>query len=178
MSGSTQVSRVGLGWTSLERPSVVAGQTLLVAALITLPLFYTVVPPLEDYPNHLARIFALSSLDADPLLASFYEAEWAAIPNLIMDLVAPPLVPLVGIYAAGRIFLGVALLLMLTGPVVLHRVVHKRWSAWPLIGGLVYNGFLFVGLMNYLFGVGLAAWGWPSGSCSPTARRCSGARRA
>jgi hypothetical protein len=146
--------------SGVERPSVVAGQTLLVAALIILPLLYTLVPPLEDYPNHLARIFALSSLQGNPLLAQFYEVEWAPIPNLIMDLVAPPLVPLVGIYAAGRIFLAIALLLMLTGALALHRAVHGRWSAWPLIGGIfVYNGFLFVGLVNYLFGVGLAVWG-------------------
>jgi hypothetical protein len=145
---------------AVERPIVVAGQTLLAAGLIILPLIYTLVPPLEDYPNHLARIFALSSLKGNPYLSQFYEVEWAPIPNLIMDLVAPPLVPLVGIYAAGRIFLGSALLLMLTGSLVLHRAVHGRWSAWPLVGGIfVYNGFLFVGLVNYLFGVGLAIWG-------------------
>jgi hypothetical protein len=159
-SSAKRVAKIFPIWVDLERPSVVAGQTLLAAALIILPLFYTAVPPLEDYPNHLARTFALSSLPDNPILARFYEVEWAPIPNLIMDLVAPPLVPFVGIYAAGRIFLGLALLLMLTGPLVLHRAVHGRWSAWPLVGGLfVYNGFLFVGLMNYLFGVGLAVWG-------------------
>jgi hypothetical protein len=144
----------------VERASVVAGQTVLVAAVIMLPLLYTLVPPLEDYPNHLSRIFALASLPQNGILARFYEVEWAAIPNLIMDLVTPPLVPFVGIYVAGKLFLGAALLLMLTGPLALHRAVHGHWSAWPLVGGLfVYNGFLFVGLMNYVFGVGLAVWG-------------------
>jgi hypothetical protein len=143
-----------------ERPAVVAGQTALIGALILVPLLYTLVPPLEDYPNHLARIFALATLRSSPALASFYEIQWSMIPNLIMDLVAPPLVPWVGIYAAGRIFIGAALLLMLTGPVLLHRVVHGVWSAWPLVGAiLIYNGFVFVGLLNYLFGVGLAVWG-------------------
>ncbi len=99
----------------------------------------------------------------------FYETDWAAIPNLIMDLVIPPLVPWVGIYIAGRIFIGLTLLLLLLGPMVLHRAIYRNWSAWPLVGGLfVYNGFLFVGLMNYLFGVGvavfgLAAWGSAGG---------------
>src|SRR5689334_13922209 len=45
-----------------ERPWVVLKQTALVAALILLPLFYTLVPPLEDYPNHLARMQALATL--------------------------------------------------------------------------------------------------------------------
>ena len=145
---------------AVERRRTVAAQTVLVAALIVLPLFYTLVPPLQDYPNHLARMFALSSLPGNEILGQFYEANWAAISNLIMDLVVPPLVPFFGVYVAGRIFIGLTLLLMLLGPMALHRAIHGRWSAWPLIGGLfLYNGFLFVGLMNYLFGVGVAVFG-------------------
>ena len=143
-----------------ERGRAIAGQTLIVACVLIFPLLYTAVPPLEDYPNHLSRIFALSALPANAALGQFYQIEWAAVPNLIMDLVTPPLVPLFGIYAAGRIFLATALLLMLTGPLLVHRALFGRWSAWSLVGGLfVYNGFLFVGLMNYIFGVGLAVWG-------------------
>ena len=144
----------------VERNTIVLAQTLLVAALIVLPLFYTQVPPLEDYPNHLARMFILAQGSHNAFLSHFYEIDWAAIPNLIMDLVVPPLVPLFGIYAAGRIFIAATLLLMLLGPMVLHRAIYRTWSAWPLVGGLfVYNGFLFTGLMNYLFGIGIAVFG-------------------
>ncbi|HEY3698668.1 MAG TPA: hypothetical protein VGK97_05000, partial [Spongiibacteraceae bacterium] len=49
---------------------------------------------------------------------------------------------------------------LLFGPMALHRALYHKWSAWPLVGGLfVYNGFLFIGLMNYLFGVGVAVFG-------------------
>ncbi|MBB4041917.1 hypothetical protein GGR34_003600 [Microvirga flocculans] len=145
---------------SAERPLIVLKQTVLVAALILLPLFYTLVPPLEDYPNHLARMQALASIPGNSFLSRFYEVEWAPIPNLIMDLIVPPLVPFFGVYAAGQIFVGLTLLLMLLGPMLLHRTLDGRWSAWPLVGGLfVYNGFLFTGLMNYLFGVGVAVLG-------------------
>src|SRR5690242_20067869 len=100
---------------SVERPWVVLKQTLLVAALILLPLFYTVVPPLEDYPNHLARMQALAGIPGNEALSRFYEVAWAPIPNLIMDLIVPPLVPALGVYAAGRVFVGLTLLLMLLG---------------------------------------------------------------
>ena len=64
-------------------------------------------------------------------------------------LVVPPLVPVFGVYLAGRIFIGATLLLMLLGPMALQRAVYGRWSAWPLVGGIfVYNGFSSVGLMN------------------------------
>ena len=143
-----------------ERPWVIIKQTLLVATLILVPLFYTLVPPLEDYPNHLARMFALSQIPANASLSGYYEAAWAPIPNLIMDLTVPTLASWVGIYTAGRIFIGATLLLLLLGPMFLHRTLYGQWSAWPLVGGLfVYNGFLFVGLMNYLFGVGVAVFG-------------------
>ena len=125
-----------------ERSRTVAAQAGLVAALIVLPLIYTLVPPLQDYPNHLARMFALASLPGNETLGRFYQVEWAAIPNLIMDLVVPPLVPVFGVYLAGRIFIGATLLLMLLGPMALQRAVYGRWSAWPLVGGIfVYNGF-------------------------------------
>ncbi len=144
----------------VERNIIVLAQTLLVAALITLPLFYTLVPPLEDYPNHLARMFILAQHAHNQFLPHFYDIVWAPIPNLIMDIVVPPLVPLFGVYAAGRLFIAATLLLMLLGPMVVHRAIYHSWSAWPLVGGLfVYNGFLFTGLMNYMFGVGVAVFG-------------------
>lgn len=142
-----------------ERKLVVLKQTILAAVLVILPLFYTRIPPLEDYPNHLARMFVLAQPE-NPFLSRFYEVNWAPIPNLIMDLFVPPLVPLFGVYTAGRIFIGATLLLMMLGPMTLHRALYGRWSAFPLVGGLfVYNGFLFVGLMNYMFGVGVAVFG-------------------
>lgn len=144
----------------VERRVIVLCQTLLVAALIVLPLLYTLVPPLEDYPNHLARMFILAQHASSTPLTQFYNIAWAPIPNLIMDIVIPPLVPFFGIYAAGRIFIAITLLLMLLGPMLIHRAMYHTWSAWPLVGGLfVYNGFLFFGLMNYLFGIGIAMFG-------------------
>src|SRR3954454_19689164 len=77
--------------TKSERSWVVLKQTVLVAALILLPLFYTLVPPLEDYPNHLARMQALASIPGNEALSQFYEVAWAPVPNLIMDLIVPPL---------------------------------------------------------------------------------------
>jgi hypothetical protein len=146
--------------TRAERPWIVLKQTGLVAALILLPLFYTIVPPLEDYPNHLARMHALASIPGNGALSQFYEVAWAPVPNLIMDLIVPPLARFLDVYTAGRVFVALTLLLMLLGPMLLQRMLNGRWSAWPLVGGLfVYNGFLFTGLMNYLFGVGVAVVG-------------------
>jgi hypothetical protein len=54
------------------------------------PLLIVDVPPLLDYPNHLARAFVLASLPADPILARFYAAHWSIIPNLGLDIITSP----------------------------------------------------------------------------------------
>jgi len=54
--------------------------------LAAVPLFSTVLPPLFDYPNHLARMHLLSEGGNQ-----FYAAHWEPLPNLAQDLVVPPL---------------------------------------------------------------------------------------
>ena len=142
----------------------------LTATLI--PLMAAKVPPLTDYLNHLARMDVMARLGSDPVLEGIYQVEWKAIPNLAMDVLVPPLVPLLGAETAGKLFIALTLALMALGAAVLHRVLHGRPSAWPLtIYPLLYSTVLAYGLLNYLFGVGLmliglAGWlatrAWPA----------------
>ncbi|MEA2790465.1 MAG: hypothetical protein QOG73_2871, partial [Acetobacteraceae bacterium] len=53
-------------------------------AVLAAPLFVIDVPPLLDYPNHLARAFVLASLPDDTVLARFYAPHWSIIPNLAL----------------------------------------------------------------------------------------------
>src|SRR5437879_2616189 len=63
---------------------------LVVLCLVLLaPLTLADVPPLLDYPNHLARLFVLAYLPVGPVLARFYGPHWAIIPNLALDLTVP-----------------------------------------------------------------------------------------
>src|SRR5258708_946286 len=65
------------------------------------------------------------------------------------------------IYLAGRIFTISIFVAILSGTLALGRALNGRWSALPLIASpFLYNGVLLVGVMNYLFGVGLALWGF------------------
>ncbi|MEI8393140.1 MAG: hypothetical protein WCF85_00290 [Rhodospirillaceae bacterium] len=132
-------------------------------ALLTgaaIPVFWVQVPPLADYINHLARMFVLSNLDHDPLLAKFYGVDWQVIPNLIMDLLVPVLSRYINIYLAGQTFVFLILALLVTGSFAVHYAVFRRWSAWPLVSFLfLYNNIMLFGFMNYLFGLGVALWG-------------------
>ena len=130
------------------------------AALIAIPVATHPVPPLSDYPNHLARMHVIAVIDHNPDLARYYELDWQLIPNLMMDLVVPWLTRIFNIYVAGQVFTVLTFVLIISGTTALNRALFGRWSAWPFISfPLLYNGVYLVGLMNYLFGIGLALWG-------------------
>jgi len=133
---------------------------LVLAAVLALPVLSTDVPPLADYVNHLARMYVIAEGAGDPHLAGFYQIIWDIIPNLVMDLVVPPLVHLVGIYPAGQIFVLLTLAVILSGAWALHRTVAGQDNPLILLAFLfVLNNAFLYGFMNYLFGLGLALWG-------------------
>src|SRR5450755_901500 len=137
----------------------VAGLFILLLAITSIPIALHPWPPMSDYVNHLARMHVIATISTDPDLARFYEIDWQVIPNLMMDLVVPPLVRVMNVYMAGQIYTFLSFVLILSGTVALHRALFRRWSVLPLIAfPLLYNNIFLVGTMNYVFGIGLALW--------------------
>jgi hypothetical protein len=133
---------------------------LLFTVIASIPIITHPLPPIEDYVNHLARMHVIAVIGQDHNLARFYEIDWQIIPNLVMDLVVPPLMRTINVYVAGQIFTILTFAMILSGTLALNRALFRRWSALPLIAcPLLYNYAFLVGLMNYFFGVGLALWG-------------------
>jgi len=136
----------------------------LVSALLLAPLLITSVPPILDYPNHLARLMLLNAGPDDAVLGPLFEPRWTIIPNLAIDVIGTPLLRLLPVHAAGRCLLGGILLLNLAGVIALHRALFGRRSYWPLGSALVaYNSTFLLGFMNWQIGSGLAmlaAAGW------------------
>ncbi|MBU6505895.1 MAG: hypothetical protein KGQ82_00170 [Alphaproteobacteria bacterium] len=139
---------------------------LFVALLLVacIPLLLTPLPPLVDYPNHLARMHLLAGLSRSPTLRQYYALAWRPLPDLAMDALVPPLLAVVSLQTAGKLFLVATYFLPTGGVAVLHRVLNGRWSAWSLTAFLlIYNRLLLWGFVNFLFGLGLAFWalaGW------------------
>jgi len=143
------------------------GRVAVCLALVGLtlsPLLWAAVPPLVDYPNHLARMWILVQNGARPELASNYAVAWRLLPNLGMDLVVPALAQVTPLEIAGRVFIALTLLSLVAGTMALHRAVHGHVALWPLAALLfLYNAALFWGFLNCLFGIGLflfAFSGW------------------
>ncbi len=131
------------------------GAFALLLALMAVPVFSTVLPPLFDYPNHLARMHLLAE-GGD----RFYRVVWAPLPNLAEDLIVPPLARLMPLATAGELFLVMIFALIAGGVLCLNRVVAGGWRLWPLLAfSLLYNRILLWGFLNYLFGIGVALCG-------------------
>lgn len=152
-------SRHRFGRAGDFRPSTIAVLFVVLMAAASIPIATHPLPPLADYANHLARAHVIDAIGSDPNLARFYTVEWQIIPNLIIDLVVPMLHRFMDVYLAGQIFTILAFVLIGSGTLAFNRVLTGRWSALPLIAlPLLYNGVLLVGVMNYVFGVGLVLW--------------------
>ena len=161
--GQSIVQRV-MAASSLFRPDVSWWVAATFAGLLAIvPLFLVDVPPLEDYPNHLARAYVLVFGAQDPFLSRMYEPSWHVVPNLGMDLIVPPFLRVLPLHVVGRAFLGLVLLLQFVATLALHRAIHRRRSWWPLASCLIlYNGLFLRGYLNFLLGTGaallVAAW--------------------
>ena len=139
--------------------------TLVVLSVaLLIPLSIADVPPILDYPNHLARLVLLAAGPDDPELGRIFTPHWAVTPDLAIDLIGPPLLHVLTVHIVGRMLLGGTLLLNLAGVVTLHRALFKRNAFWPLASGLVaYNATFLMGNLNWQIGCGLAmlfAAGW------------------
>ena len=99
------------------------GAFALLMILVSVPLFSTVLPPLFDYPNHLARMHVLAAGGSQ-----FYAVHWQALPNLAQDLIVPPLARLMPLELASKLFLTMIFGLLAGATIWLNRVVTGMWK--------------------------------------------------
>jgi len=127
------------------------------SVLLLLPFFVVQILPLQDYPNHLARMYVLGHIADSAALQEFYQVSWKPIPNLGIDLIVPGMLLLFSIETAGKVFCAFVLLSTAPAVTLLHYALHKKLSLWPLLSLLfVYDSVFVMGFLNYLLGLNLA----------------------
>jgi hypothetical protein len=137
---------------------------LLILAMAFVPLLTIELPPLVDYPNHLARQHILAQLPNVALLAKFYVSEWSATPYLAMDGIVQALAHAMSVAAAAKVFLALMLFLLALAPFALNLALFGRITLAPLFGLLfVHNATVSLGFVPYVFSLGyglclLALW--------------------
>lgn len=144
-----------------------ARRTALAAAIFAIlllavcyPVLTTKMPPLADYPNHLARIYIQAYAEHLPTLGTYYQSLIRGQPNLAMDLFVLALTPFLPVEIGGRLSIIAAFILIGTGGHVLARAISGRWSVWPnIIFLFVYNKLFQWGFISFMMGLGLMLWG-------------------
>ena len=122
---------------------VIAGFAALLA-IVSAPLFSTVLPPLVDYPNHLARLHLIAEGGNN-----FYAVRWAPLPDLAADLIVPALAQIMPLALAGKLFVLLIFALTAGGAAWLNRAATGRWRVWPLLAFLLlYYRVLLWGFLN------------------------------
>ena len=135
------------------------GWFFLAWVLTGIPIFLLHGVPGVDAPNHVARLHVLAALQQDRGLASYYQLNWAILPNLAVDLFITPIVYFFNVNALSlmKVFLVNTMGVTGAGFALTNRAITGRWSAWGLFGLLFsYSYVLGFGFINYLFGIGLA----------------------
>jgi hypothetical protein len=86
-------------------------------------------------------------------------AHWTLLPNLATDSILPFMIDIMNPYLAGRIMLGIILLMSFTGMLIYNKAVFGSVSGWSLAGALAcYNAVFLLGFMNFLLSCGIAMW--------------------
>lgn len=149
---------VARGLAGVEgRPWAVAAVYAVLCVVVLFPVFSVNVPPLVDYPNHLARAHILSAWETTPALQQNYVPVRSLRPNMAMDIIVPALATFMSIYMAGKVYIAMTLLSLMGGVLTLRKVLAGRVDLWPVLAFLLlYNWAFFWGFLNYLFTAGLA----------------------
>lgn len=137
---------------------------LALCVLVQLPVWLSPeIPPL-DLANHLGRAYLLGYLPDHPGLQALYEVRAVLTPNLAADLLLTPLVRLLGMDFAVRLFVSCGLLLQALAFAALSREARGRFDETALLGvPLAHYHQLNYGFINYYYGIlasllALAVW--------------------
>lgn len=124
---------------------------------LLLPLLVVRVPPLVDYPNHIARYWLLAGGISTEPVSRMFEVDWNTLTNIGLDLLAVPLGKVLSFESVGRLFLACMVVILPLGAMLLNRRVFGGWH-WSMLaaGMLTWNQVSLAGLLNFEIGLGLA----------------------
>jgi len=129
---------------------------LLGAVIVLTPVLLFPIPPLLDYPNHLARMWLIGGGAGLNPVNHFYAENWRGIAtNVGIDVTAKLFANIIPAFVLGRILIAFALLLPPLGAVALNVAIFGGWDPWHLL--FLFFAFtltLLAGFLNFQIGLG------------------------
>ncbi|KQN19564.1 hypothetical protein ASE86_14005 [Sphingomonas sp. Leaf33] len=140
------------------------GWLLAAMVLVTLPLVWPAIPPLNDLPGHIGRYHIAASIAQSPALQRAWAHDWQLIGNLGVDLPVIALAPWLGVERAAKL---VVLLIPAVFVAGLWAIGRSRGRPVPPLAGfacaLAYSHAFTLGFVNFALAaaltfVALASW--------------------
>jgi hypothetical protein len=142
---------------SADSPRLWLWLTAVLALAHAWVIFVSPVPPLHDYPAHLARIYIMTRLDDSNTLQSYYDYAWLLRHNIGADLIIFSLAHIMPIEVAGRLVVAAIPALTLAALWWVRTKVHGRCDSLVLLAAPYAMGvWLGWGFINYCLSVALA----------------------
>ncbi len=131
----------------------------LLFVVVISPTLLVDIPAMEDYLDHLARMYILATTgtpDANP----YYPIAWTLLSDIAMDLIVPQLARFVDVEVAGKLFFLASQLLVVSGAVAVELAVKRRHEIAGIAAlAALYSAPFAFGFINFEFGTGIALWG-------------------
>jgi hypothetical protein len=133
---------------------------LLLCLLPLIPIWSFHYLPLQDYPNHLARLSILSGYDH----SGFYKQHFAVhffkgispLPYLSLDLFVAGLAHFIGVDTAARVFISLYVILYVFALFLLSRDLNLDFGFLLLLNlPIMYSSFFHFGFLDFLFSIPL-----------------------
>ena len=151
------------GATTFRSPGFLARHAvglMVILSFLTLaaPFLSGEIPPLTDYPNHLARYWLIAGGVRAPELATYYQIDWFnAVTNVGVDRVVWLLSPFASALTLGRLATVAAAVLPPLGVLALNRAITPRVTAWQALFPIAaWSTTFLMGFLNFQIGLGLA----------------------
>lgn len=127
-------------------------------AIALAPALAAKMPPIMDFPNHLARIWLMAGGAGQPPLDSTYRIDIAkAGANVGVDLAAAALAHVLPIFVVGKILVALAFLGPPLGGVLLNRALVGKFHPLQLAFlALAWSTTAIAGFVNFQISLGLA----------------------
>jgi hypothetical protein len=172
--GPPRLAAVGVlpsAWGARSAAERYAVPAIVVLSFLTLlgPFLVAEIPPLTDYPNHLARYWLIAGGVHDPALSPFYRIDWFnAVTNVGVDKMVAMFAPIIPAMTLGYLAVVGAALLPPLGVLALNHAVTRRFDAWQALFPLAaWSTTFLMGFVNFQIGLGL---GLLFAACDPLAQ--------
>lgn len=133
---------------------------LFFALLPIIPIWYFDYLPLQDYPNHLARLTICSLYEHSDFYRNYFKIDFfnsvSPLPYITLDLFVNRLFSFIEIEKAMRLFITLYIVFYVLSLYLLSRRLRLDLSFLLLINiPLIYSWFFFTGLLNFIFSIPL-----------------------